>query len=278
MFHARLTLILILALSSPLVALDSNSRAEALRHLAIVKKEAGILTRLAATSPDAAARAASAELLRAAEVLERAVQAGKEGQALEGPYQKLEEAADAIEPSLVAFPPKGGAKSRLSNVRWSVARAAKMLELEDEQQQKFSVGPVSPEQAQVLLERIAGLLDRSVELSAGLSRAGADVMYRDLLRSQMSALIDPAATLKVTAKDTRPWWTPDAYKAVTQIVRLTALTKNETRKLPPPLLEQLKAVWTASEELEAAANDIEHGARASGSDAEIEYLPAPNAR
>src|SRR5207248_773212 len=111
-----------------------------------------------------------------------------------------------------------------------------------------------------------------------LQAAPPAMMYRDLLISQLKAFIDPAATLKVTAKGSPPWWTPEAYKAVTQLTRLVALTRNETRKLTPELLEALRKVWAATEELEAAANDIEQGARASGPEAQIEYQPVPGSR
>lgn len=273
-------LIWLLIAVAPLAALDPNERQEALRHLAIVRKEAGILTRLAAASsaqPSSVTsdpKRVSASLSLAADGLAAAVESEDKGADLEALYGRLDTAADAIEPALPYFPPKGGARSRLSNVRWSVGRIAGLIGLEDEQQEKYTVGPISPEEGEVLLVRVNALLERAVELSARLAEADPDeVMYRDLLRSQMSAFIDPSATLKVTVNGRPPWWTPEAYKAVTQVTRLVALTRNETRKLPPGLLALLQRVWAASEELEAAANEIEHGARASGPDAKLEFLP-----
>lgn len=280
----NLIALMLLALAvAPLAALDPNERQEALRHLAIVRKEAGILTRLAAassvepTSVTSDPKRVSAALSLAADGLAAAVESEDKGADFEALYERLDDAADAIEPALPFYPPKGGARSRLSNVRWSVGRIAKLIGLEDEEAEKYTVGPIFPEQGEVLTARVNALLERAVELSAKLGEADPEeVMYRDLLRSQMSAFIDPAATLKVTVNGRPPWWTPGSYKAVTQITRLIALTRNETRKLTPELLEALKRVWSASEELEAAANEIEHGARASGPDAKIEYLPVPS--
>ena len=275
-------LVLFFAALSPLAALDPNVRQEALRHLQIVRKEAGILSRLAATAsaPPASAAAdpkrVTAALARAADALAAAVESEDATADLETLYGELDTATDAIEPALPFFPPKGGAHSRLSNVRWSVGRVASLLDLADEQQEKYTVGPISPEQGEVLLARVDTLLERAVAFAAQLEQADPQLMYRGLLRSQMSAFIDPAASLKVAVKARPSWWTPEAYKAVTQVTRLVALTRNETRKLTPALLELLKAVWSASEELEAAANDIEHGARASGPDAQVEYLPVPH--
>ena len=269
-----------LAVTTLAAAVDPNERQEALRHLAIINKEAGILTRLAATStaetsPTSDPRRVSAALSRAGHALTVAVESGAD-QDLETLYENVHRAAEEIEPALPYFPPKAGPHARLSNIRWSVGRIAPLLGLHDEKEEKFTVGPISRLQAQTLTARVTALLDRGNELSALLAQAPPDLMYGGLLRSQMSAFIDPAADLKVTARGSPPWWTPEAYQAVTRITRLVKLTRTETKKLTPPMLEGLHAVWDAAEELEAAANDIEHGARASGTDASIEYLPVPH--
>lgn len=277
-------LMLVLLAMSPLVAMDPNERQEALRHLQIVRKEAGILTRLAATVSTPATSATSdpkrvsAVLSRAADALTAAVESEDKSADLEQLYQTLDEAADAIEPAAAAFPPRSGVRSRLSNIRWSVGRVAKLIGLEDEEAEKYTVGPVSPEQREVLLARLDTLLERAVAFSAKLNEADPEMMYRNLLITQMSAFIDPAAALKVAVNARPPWWTYEAYNAVTKVTRVIALTRTETRKLTPELLESLKAVWVAGEELEAAANEIEHGARASGTDAQVEYLPPPEKR
>jgi hypothetical protein len=264
--------------------LDPNERHEALRHLAIVHKEANLLVKLSsqpATEPTtpgalapAAAAKASADLLEAAEDLraELARANAAESEFVDR-FDALENAAVALEPALPAFPRGGGARSRYSNVRWSVQRIAALLNLEDEERPTFTVGPVTAEQRLALDQRLTALLDRATALKSALDAADPEMMYRNLLINQMGAFVQPAATLRVALKD--PWWTPEAYQAVTQVTRLIDLTKNETRKLTPELLESLQGVWSASEELVAAANDIEKGARGTGPDATINYLPRP---
>lgn len=246
-------------------ALDPDERNEALRHLGIVRKEASALDQLA---PKAETR----KLVDAAAALEEVLKAAQPAEdELVDRYDALEDAAHAIEPLLPAFPRGGGAGARYSNVRWSAQRIAALLNLEDEERPTFTVGPVTAEQAKVLDARLTALLDRAGELRGALEAADPEIMYRNLLISQMQSFVQPAATVRVALRD--PWWTPEAYKAVTQVGRVADLTRNETRTLTPALLEALRRVWAASEELVAAANDIEHGARGTGPDATINYLP-----
>jgi murein L,D-transpeptidase YcbB/YkuD len=189
-------------------------------------------------------------------------------------HSDLDSAVDDLEPVLSAVPPKNGARTRFSNLRWSTQRIAAVLEFESEDKPSFTVGPVTAEQAALTREKMDALVARAGEMKAGLEQADPEMMYRNILISQMDAFVKPAAQLKVDLGQ-QPWWTPEAYQAVTQCQRLVDLTKNETRKLTPELMEQLKRVWSACEELVAAANDIEKGARGTGPDAQINYLEKP---
>lgn len=265
----RLLLLLLLA-SAALAGLDPNEKKEALRHLGIVRKEASALAQLA-SKPE------TTRLLEATRALDEVLVSDDPAQdELVDRYDALEDAARVIEPLLPTFPRGGGAGARYSNIRWSVQRIATLLNLEDEERPAFTVGPVSAEQAQTLDSRLTALLDRAGELGGALEAADPEIMYRNLLISQMQAFVQPAATLRVALRD--PWWTPEAYQAVTQVTRLIDLTKNETRTLTPPLVESLRRVWAAGEELVAAANDIEKGARGTGPDATVNYLPRPRGR
>ncbi|MBI4863008.1 MAG: hypothetical protein HY815_22505 [Candidatus Riflebacteria bacterium] len=171
----------------------------------------------------------------------------------------------------------GGSKQRLLNLKWRVREITSILGSEDEGG-SFRVGPVTGDQAHQLLARLDQLIDRAVTMRALLDRSSPDVMYRNLLMLQMQSLSEPVVTLRVAMRSRPPWWTPEAYKAVTTIQRLVDLTRNETKKLPPPLLSALEDVWRAWDAALEPVDEIEGGARQSGTDAKIIYQPRPGTR
>jgi len=198
-------------------------------------------------------------------------------EAISEAFAQLESCWTELERDEAISAGNGLVKQIILNLRWKVRRLGEILG-GDEEERSFTVGPVTEEQAQSLNARLDEMLQSAGTMKGLLGQSDPDIMYRNLLMLQMQSLVEPVAVVRQELRGIPPWWTPETYRAVLQIQRIINLTRNETRKLPPSLLTCLRQVWTASEAVVRAVNEIERGARDSGSDAKIIYRPRPGRR
>lgn len=218
-------------------------------------------------------------LFQATVVLHETIKRGAAETEVEAVLLEVEERVEELDGVLEGRPVAGGfpTQQHLGNVRWKLRRMGELLEVKSEPEE-FKVGPVSDDQDRALTRCLDGLMTEAAKFRAGLEAADPEMMYRNLLITQTRSLAEPVGTLRAVLGTLPPWWTPDAYQAMTQIRRLCELTRNETRKLTPQLKASLERLWRATDAVQDAVDAIEGGARQSGPDARIIYKPRPPGR
>jgi len=140
-----------------------------------------------------------------------------------------------------------------------------------------SIGPVTAEQREAILQGCDSLVARRDDLARVLEETPGEVMYRKLFLTQLDGLDEPISIVRKSLQDPQPWWTPETYKAVSDCLRIHGITRNERVDFDQTLARADREFTQTLKALLAALDPVERGCRRRGIQARVVFLQRPGA-
>ena len=144
-----------------------------------------------------------------------------------------------------------------------------------EGQNSIRVGPIQAEDQKRALSSTE-VLQQSIEtFRAAVEGAPEDMMYRNLYLTQFKGMEKPLETIRSALSSNPPWWTPDSFRALSEIIRIHEVTRNQQGRLTAELRRPDFAYSSALNELVRSISPIEGGARNAKNAVQIVYEAQP---